>query len=194
MKKRETRQGQTERGKRHPLLLQQQLNEQSFWPSILILAVSAALLIWNPTQAESYRPYLVLLVLGSGLILIATYWLRLRAYAQCRVDGLHVQLPFQRMTIPYEEMNIIRPTELYRMFPPMTQRWTQRSFLKPLFGKTVLVVEMDKLPRSRAWLRLWLSPYMVCPDAEGLVIPVRDWMAFRTDLDEYRARYHRIGY
>lgn len=189
MKKQEPRPDQPEQGKRHPLLLQQRLNEQSFWPCILILALSAALLIWNPTQAESYRPSLILLVLGSGLTLIATYWLRLRAYAQCRADGLRVRLPFKDMAIPYQDMKSIRPTELYRLFPPLAQRWTQRAFLRPLFGQTVIVVEMERLPHSRVWLRLWLSPYMLSPDAEGLVIPVRDWMAFRLDLDEYRARH-----
>ncbi len=176
-------------GRRHPLLYQQQLNEQSFWPSILILAVSAGLLIWNPAQFETYRLHLIMLLVGSALILVLTFALRLMAYVQCRQDGLHLNLPFYRLTIPYREIKNIRPTELYRMFPPREQRWTQRHFLRLLFGRTVLVIEMEELPRSRSWLRLWMSNYMLCPDAIGLILSVRDWIAFRTELDELRARF-----
>jgi len=177
-------------GKRYPLLLQKRLNEQVFWPSTLILVVGGGLLIWNPAGLEPYRPYLPVILVGTGLILVLTYILRLRAYAQCRSDGLRVQFPFLRLDIPYHEINTTRPTEFFRMFPPKQVRATQRAFLSPLFGRTVVILEMEQLPHPRAWLRLWMSEYMLPPDAVGLVLPVVDWMAFRTELDEFKARQH----
>lgn len=180
-------------GKRHPLLLQQELNEQNFWPCLLLLAVSGGLLAWNPEPFAGYRPHLIAILVASGLILILTSLLRLRAYARCREETLLIQLPFLRLEIPYSMVKTSRPAEFYRTFPPSEQRWTQRRFLRSLWHRTVVVVELERWPRPRFWLRLWLSKYMLCPDAVGLVLPVRDWMAFRTEFDEFRTRRRQVS-
>lgn len=174
--------------KRHALLFQQRLNEQLFWPSILIVALCAALLVWNPVKIASHRLPLMVVMACTGLALVLTFVFRLRAHAQCLPDGLHVRLPLYRLTIPYSDIKSSRPTELYRLFPRERQNWSQRRFLQSLFGKTVVVAEMQQLPRSQFWLRLWMTKYMLCPDRVGLVLAVRDWMAFRVELDEFRAR------
>lgn len=178
-------------GKRHPLLLQRRLNEQVFWPSILILAVGGGLLIWNPDELVPYRPYLSIILVGVGLLLMLTFVLRLRAYVRCRSEGLSLRLPFLRLHIPYDEIKNTRPTEFFRMFPPKRVRWTQRAFLAPLFGKTVVILELERLPRPRAWLRLWMSEFMLSPDVVGLILPISDWMAFRNEMDEFKARRRR---
>ena len=49
-----------ERGKRHPLLYHQRLSEQYFWPAILTVATSAALLVWAPAKLEPYRLVLIM--------------------------------------------------------------------------------------------------------------------------------------
>lgn len=175
-------------GKRHPLLLQQEFSAQNFWVCVLLLAVSGGLIAWNPLPFTPYRPHLIAILVASGLVLILTLLLRLRAYAQCRENGLVVQLPFLRLHIPYSQVKTSRPALFYRTFPPAEQRWTQRRFLRNLWPRTVVVVELEQWPRPRFWLRLWLSKYMLCPEAVGLVLPVRDWMAFRTELDEFRIR------
>ncbi len=177
-----------QRGSRHPLLLQQRLNEQVFWPSVVIVGASVALLVGNPAKAEPYRSFLVAAAVGSGLALVLTFLFRLRAYVRCEPGGLELRLPFYRLTVPYPEIKASRPTELFRMFPPSQQRWTQRRFLRSLLGETVVVIELDQLPGNPIWLRLWMSKYMLCPDSVGLVLAVRDWLAFRTELDEFRAR------
>jgi hypothetical protein len=188
MSKNKAEREKASRGKRHPLRLQQELNEQNFWVTVLILCLSAGLLIWNPAEFESRRPGLILLLVGSGLILVFTFALRLAAYAQCREDGLRLNLPFYRMTIPYRQIRDSRASEMGRLFPPDEQRWTQRRFLKPFYASTAIVLDLEELPRPRSWLRLWMSKYMLGPHLVGLVIPVRDWMVFRSELDEFRAR------
>ena len=180
---------QPKRGKRHPILYQQRLSEQYFWPAVLILSLSAALLIWGPAKLAPYRSFLTVAASSCGLVLALTLVYRLRAYAVCTIHGLRVQLPFYRFEISYEDIKAVRPTELFRLFPPSKQRWPQRSFLTPLFGATVLSIELEHLPHRTAWLRLWMSKYMLAPDRVGLVLAVRDWLNFRAELDEYRTRY-----
>ena len=178
-------------GKRHPLLFQQRFSEQVFWPCILILALSIALLVWNPPTVEPYRGTLRIALAAAGSILAITMVYRLRAFARCLPSGLHLQLPFFHLLIPYDVIRSTRPTELYRMFPFEKQKWPQRRFLRTIAGKTVVVIELEQLPHSRIWLRLWMSKYMLCPDRVGLVLAVRDWIAFRSELDEFRARSRR---
>jgi hypothetical protein len=183
--------GTSTRHKRHPLLFQQRFGEQNFWPAILLLALGAALLLWHPAKLDAYRRLLQLIVFVAGLTLVLTLVFRLRAYAQCWPDRLHLQLPLYHFDIPYTQITTVRPTELFRMFPPAQLRWSEQRFLDPLFHETVVVVELDELPRSAHWLRLWMSKFMLCPEKPGFVLAVRDWLAFRTELDEFRARQRR---
>jgi hypothetical protein len=191
MKTKQTRAKPTKRGQRQPLLLQQHLNEQNFWVSLLIVGATAGLLIWNPPEMARYRGYLSVVLLGTGCVLILTYVYRLRAYVQCREDTLCVRLPFYRLAIPYSSIRATRPNEFLRLFPPEEQRWTQRSFLRWLWGTTVVVVDLEQLPAARPWLRLWMSKYMLDPRETSLVLPVRDWIALRSELDEFVSRHRR---
>ena len=177
-----------ERGKRHPLLYHQRLSEQYFWPAILTVGASTALLVWASDKLAPYRLVLIMALACCGLVLVLTLLFRLRAYARCTAQSVRIRLPFYHFDIPYDEIKSIRPTELFRLFPPQELRWTQRRFLAPLLATTVLVVELDELPRRTAYLRLWMSKYMLSPHRVGVIIAVRDWMGFRAEVDEFIAR------
>ena len=182
------------RGKRYPLLYHQRLSEQYFWPATLIVAASAALLVWNPAKLEPYRLLLTMALACCGMVLALTLLFRLRAYAICTADGLRLRLPFYHLEVSHSEIRNVRPTELFRLFPPQEQSWAQRRFLAPLLGETVLAIDLDELPSRTVWLRLWMSKYMLCPDRVGLIIAVRDWIGFRAELDEFRARRRQLQY
>jgi hypothetical protein len=177
-------------GRRYPLLLQQRFNEMVFWPTILLMAICAGLLIWNPPQMAGYHPLFAVVLMGSAAVLIVTFLFRLRAYVCCQPHGLRIQLPFRRMDIPYRAIQTTRPSELFRLFPPKQQSPLQRSFLSPLLGHSTIVVQLHELPWSQPWVRLWMSPYMISPDVEGLVLAVPNWLEFHNELDEYKARSH----
>lgn len=185
-------QPQPKHGKRHPLLYHQRLSEQYFWPALLIVAGSAALLAWNPSKLQPYRPLLTIALGCCGMVLVLTLLFRLRAHARCTADCVRVRLPFYQFEIPYSEIKNVRPTELFRLFPPRDQRWSQRRFLAPLFGATVLAIDLDRLPNRKVWLGLWMNKYMLSPDRVGVILAVRDWMGFRAELDEFRARMRRL--
>jgi len=184
----ETTKTKLKRGKRHPFLYHQRLSEQYFWPATLIVTGSTGLLVWGPAELEPYRLVVILALACCGLVLVLTFLFRLRSYAQCTADTVRFRLPFYYFDIPYHQIRNVRPTELFRLFPPSGLRWPQRRFLAPLLGATVLVIELDQLPNRVTWLRLWLNRYMLCPDRVGVIVAVRDWMGFRAELDEFRAR------
>jgi hypothetical protein len=188
MNDRPSSQAKPEKGKRHPLLYHQRLSEQYFWPAILTVGASTALLVWAPAKLEPYRLVLIMALACCGLVLVLTLLFRLRAYTRCTAHAVLVRLPFYHFEIPYSEIKTVRPTELFRLFHPRELRWTQRRFLSPLLGTTVLVIELEELPNRTAYLRLWMNKYMLCPDRVGVIIAVRDWMGFRAELDEYVAR------
>ncbi|NIV36770.1 MAG: hypothetical protein GWN58_47250, partial [Anaerolineae bacterium] len=106
---------QPERGNRHPLIYHQRLSEQYFWPAILIVATSTALLVWAPAKLEPYRLVLIMALACCGLVLALTLLFRLRAYAQCTAHAVRVRLPFYQFDIPYGEIKTVRPTELFRL-------------------------------------------------------------------------------
>lgn len=189
-----SQQSAPKRGSRHPLLLHQRFSEVNFWTCLLIMAAAGALLVWNPARLEPYRPHLSMILAATGLILVLSFAFRLRSFAQCRENGLRIQFPLYRLTIPYEDIRASRPSDFYRVFPPREQPRIQRHFLETLLAKTVVVLELGQLPRSRSWLRLWMSRYMLSPESEDLVLPVRDWIAFRAELDDFRSRYRTYRY
>jgi hypothetical protein len=175
-------------GKRHPFLLQQRVQEMTFWPCILLLLLCGGLLAWNPPELRTSRGSLSIILLGTAGILTLTSLFRLRAFARCRPDGLLLQFPLKSFLIPYAEILQTRPTELVRMFPPHQWPFAQGHFLAPISQATMVVIEMERLPLSTFQMRLWVSRYMICPDATGLALPVRDWLPFRAELDELRLR------
>lgn len=175
-------------GKRHPFLLQQRLHELVFWPCILLLLLSGGLLAWNPPELRTARGSLSLILVGAAGILILTSLFRLRAFACCRPEGLLLQFPCKGFLIPYSEILQTRPTELVHMFAPHRWPFGQGHFLAPISMATMVVIEMERLPLSTFQMRLWVSRYMICPDTIGLALPVRDWLTFRAELDEFRLR------
>jgi extradiol dioxygenase family protein len=184
--------GTLDKGKRHPLIFQRRLNEQVFWPCILILILCGGLLIWNPAGVERYRSTLQVVLVGTGLILIFTFVLRLRAYVQCRSTGLWLQLPFYHVAIPYQDIKATRLTELYRMFIGDQLGWGQRRFLEPILGKTVVILELEEQPLPPRARQLWLARAMICPNEIGLIMAVDDWLTFRTELDEAIFQHRRL--
>ena len=53
------------------------------------------------------------------------------------------------------------------------------------------VVEIENLAPPGFLTRMWMSKYLVNPNQSSLILPVRDWMAFRAELDESLLTFRR---
>jgi hypothetical protein len=157
--------------------------------SLMLLLLSAGLLIWNPPALSTIRPVLVVTAVIGALILTLMILVRQMSYVVCQMDELLIHLPFRSFVVPYAHVRSIRPDAFYRIFPPGEQPGWQRNVLSGVWSRTVVAVELNEFPWPRRQLRTWGGKYLLLPHSSGLVLPVRDWMALRTELDERYAAW-----
>ena len=184
-----TRKRRRKHGDRFRLLIYERMWQRWAWPCILI--VPASVVLWwfayrIPIICAPLRPLALVPALVAGVILVYTYLARRLAWVQCRSDHLHIQTPFYPLVVSYGRIRMVRPNNFSQVFDPRKEKEARLRWLHPYWGKTVLVVELSRYPFSRAWLRLWLSPYLLTPNDSGFVFLVEDWMALSRQLDEYR--------
>jgi len=114
---------------------------------------------------------------------------RYRAYVQVHNDYLSVVTPFLVFRVSFRRMRSAYPVLLQQLFPSDKARWSERQFLEPFYGKTVVVVEMRGYPLNPKLMKLFLPPQMFSPRATGLVFLVPDWMVFSTELDSFHGNW-----
>jgi len=178
-------------GGRHPLLFYRRTMDR-IWKitlalGILLIAVSAFSLL-RPIQrfGMSSDAWLFVTAAVSLALSIFAFFARFLAYVQAQPDSLKIVTPFLRFHVSYKRMRSVRPTLTQQMFPPEKSSWSQRSFLEPFYGKTVLVVELKGFPISPGLLKLFLPDSMFARTTTGLVLMVPDWMQLSTDIDTFR--------
>jgi hypothetical protein len=157
--------------------------------SLTLLLFSAGLLIWDPPALSMIRPVLVVTAVIGALILTLMILVRQTSYVVCQMDGLFIHLPFRSFLVPYANVRSVRPDALFRIFPPGEQSGWQRNVMSGVWSRTVVVVELNEFPWPRRQLRTWGGKYLLLPHEPGLVLPVQDWMALRTELDDRYAAW-----
>ena len=181
-------------GSRHPLLFYRRTMDR-IWKAtlalgILLIAVSAFSLV-EPTQllGMSSDAWLFVAAAVALALSIFAFFARFVAYVQAQPDSLKIVTPFLRFHISYQRMRSVRPTLTQQVFPPEKSSWSQRSFLEPFYGKTVLVVDLKGFPIRPGLLKLFLPDSMFARSTTGLVLMVPDWMQLSTDIDTFRGTW-----
>jgi hypothetical protein len=146
-------------------------------------------MIWEIPDLPPIRWALVVVASVSGFLLLVLFVARWLAFVRCRANTLLIRTPFYQVVISYARIRLTRPTELSCIFFPEKQTWSQKRFLEPLWGRTVIVVETTGLPLPRWWLRLWLGKYLLMPDGSGFVFAVKDWMGLSQEIDSFRSSW-----
>jgi hypothetical protein len=129
------------------------------------------------------------IIIAGGTVLITLAFLiflmRGMGYVQAGKDHLRIMTPFLRLKISYRRIRTAHPAEFAQLFPPSKAKWAERRLLAPFYGNTVLVVELSEFPVPASILHLFLPRVMFSPQAKGLVLVVKDWMALSTELESY---------
>ena len=180
------------RGKRYPLLLYTRMLDR-WWPALFLIGLGTISLAW-PFYSDPFTrltaPWHWMTMVGVGGLVTAASVLMLlvrsSAYVQPFQDHLRLVTPFLRMRISYRRFKLTTTTVMSGLFPARGLRGLQRDILEPLLGATAVVIDLNALPLSRAVLRLFLSPFFFKDGTPHIVILVRDWMRFSTELESMR--------
>lgn len=179
-------------GKRYPLLLYTRMLDR-WWPALFFIGLGMLALAWpfyNDLYVRLTAPWRWTVLAGVGVIVIAASLLMLlfrrSAYVQLFSDHLRVVTPFLRMSISYKRILTTTTASMSGLFPPRSLHGLRRDIMEPLYGRTAVVIELNALPIPVSTLRLFLSPYFFKDQTPHIVILVRDWMKFSTELTSMR--------
>jgi len=180
------------RKERFHLLIYRRMGQRWAWTCVLIVLASAALWWFAPRIAILYAPLRRLALvpaLVSLAILVYTSLARRMTWVQCKPDHLRIQTPFYPLAVSYGRIKFVHPQTFAQVFNPAREKRARRRWLRPYWGRTVLVMELTQYPLSRTWLRLWFSPYLLTPGVTGFVFLVEDWMGLSLRLEESRTAW-----
>lgn len=176
-------------GKRHQLLLYARLFAMLRPPAFFIALLCGVLWWFAPRiplfSSELAQVLLLVVIVLCGLLFLYTLVGPALSYVQCRPTHLLVSTPLFRMAVSYARIRNVRPVK----FVPPNLGWSQRRFLEPFLGMTVVSVDLKSYPLNEKLLRLWLNPHMFASDVTGLLLLTRDWMATSRDIDAHRTAW-----
>jgi len=180
-------------GKRYPLLLYTRMLDR-WWPALFFIGLGTLALAWpfyNDLYVRLTQPWrwMTLAGLGALVVLISLLMavLRKSAYVQPFSDHVRLVTPFLRMNISHRRLLQTTTTAMSSLFPSRRVRGLNRDILEPLYAGTAVVLDFSALPMSMGSLRLFLSPFFFKDRTPHLVILVRDWLGFSTELNSLRA-------
>ena len=181
-------------GKRFRFIIYERMWKRWSFPCILIIPASVALWWFTPLLSITegwYRAIAFVPALVALVLLIFTFLSRRTAWVQCRANHLRIQTPIYPLAVSYGRIKEVIPQSFSQVFNPSEEKAARRNWLRPYWGKTALVVRLSKYPVSKAWLRLWFSPYLLSPDTPGFVFLVEDWMGLSRQIDDFRTTWEK---
>jgi len=181
-------------GHKFPLVVYRHLLSRWWTPMIAIGLVMFLLAYGEVTDPIGrFLPWRwqLFAIIGALAILIGIFFLVIKqiAYVQPFPDHLKFVTPFLRFNISYKRIHKITTTEMGYLFPPKSMSGWVRDIFQPLANKTALVIELKGYPISPMILRMFLSRFFFKDRTPHLVILVKNWMQFSTELESLRSGF-----
>lgn len=178
-------------GRRYHLVIYSHMLNR-WWPATLSLALALFAVAWGVSRLPEGRtqPFLVTAMMGlGGVVLTFTLFLlifRKAAYVQPFPTYLRLVTPFLRINISYRRFRGSTTTEMRALFPPKSISGWRRDIIRPLSSMTAIVINLNGYPVSTFVLRWFLSPFFFKDKTPHIVILVKDWLRFSSELDSMR--------
>ena len=163
-----------------------------WWPATFWLSLALFATAWGVSRLPEGKasPNLVTAIAGlGGVALVFTLFLlliRKAAYVQAFPKYLRVVTPFLRMNISYRRFRGTTTSEMRALFPPKSVSNWRREIIAPLSSMTALVINLNGYPVPVLMLRWFLSPFFFKDKSPHIIILVKDWLRFSTELDSMR--------
>ncbi len=181
-------------GKKYPLVLYTRMMDR-WWPPVLLIGLALGALAWwiySDLFTRLTEPWKWMALAGAGglCILAALLMLAMRrsAYVRPYRDHLLVATPFLRMKISYRRIKGTRTATMSVLFPTARMGFLKRDTISPLLPMTAVVLELNAMPMPQSTLRLFLSPFFFIDRTPHIVLLVKKWMAFSTEMDSMRVK------
>jgi len=178
-------------GTKFPLIVYKHLVGR-WWTPMIAMGLVLFILAYGQ-YAEPFGKFLPgtwmpLIVIGVLCILVGIFFLIIRqaAYVQAFPGYLKFVTPFLRFHISYKRIHRTTTVEMRQLFPPNSMSGWMRDIFAPLASQTAVIIDLKGYPLSPVILRALLSRFFFKDKTPHLVILVKDWMKFSTELDSYQ--------
>ena len=178
-------------GHKYPLIVYQHMLNR-WWPALMAIGLGMFALAYSEyidpmAQFVSWR-WQLFAGIGVLAILIGIFFVILRhlAYVQPFPEYLKLVTPFMRLNISYKRIRKTTTTEMHYLFPFKGLSGWMQDIFEPLAGKTAMVIDLNGYPISPVMLRFFLSRFFFKDKTPHLVILVKDWMHFSSELESMR--------
>jgi len=179
-------------GHKFPLIVYRHILNR-WWPAMFAMGIGMFALAYSEyiQPLGPFLPWRWQLAVGVGGLAIMVgifFWvIRYFAYVQPFPTYLKLVTPFMRINISYKRIKKTTTTEMRYIFSYKSMSgWVQEIF-SPLANKTALVVDLNGYPISSVVLRLFLYRFFFKDKTPHLVILVKDWMRFSSELESMRS-------
>src|SRR5512138_1834865 len=179
-------------GRKYPLVLYTRMMDR-WWPPMFLIGLATLALAWwiySDLFTRLTAPWKWMLLAGAGglCILASVLMLVMRqaAYVRPYGDHLRVVTPLLQMRISYKRIRHTRTATMATLFPIARMGFLKRDTIGPLLAMTAVILELNALPMPRSLLRFFLSPFFFVDNTPHIVLLVKKWMAFSTELDSMR--------
>jgi len=181
-------------GKRQTLLMYRRTVDRMFIATLLLgllLLLSSLYPLLGGVGFLSQSIQEVISVSAAVVLTLSmfAFLARFRAYVQVNQNYLSLVTPLIRLNISFLRLRSAHPALIQQLFPANESGWARRSYLRPFYGKTAIVVDLKDYPLNPVLLRLFFTKEMFSPQNRGFVLLVPDWMRFSTELDTQHGKW-----
>lgn len=179
----------SQKRRRFPLMVYQQLHKMWFWPSLLLFLASLVPVIFNPPPLAPVRWFFLPLTVISLGLMAFSLMARYATYVQAHPHSLRIKTPFFRLILSYGRIHLIRTTPFKTQFPPEKLPAARRRLASQLYGYTCLVVEVREFPMSKRFLSVFLNYFLLSREVKGFVLLTEDWLQLSNEIESARAEW-----
>ena len=179
-------------GHKYPLIVYRHMVNR-WWPAMIAIGLGMFALAYSEyiqpiSQFISWRWQLFAAIGGLAIVIGIFFWImRFFAYVQPYPTYLKLVTPFIRINISYKRIKKTTSTEMRYLFSLKSMSGWVQDIFSPLANNTAVVIELSGYPISPNLLRLFLSRFFFKDKTPYLVILVKDWMRFSSELESMRS-------
>ena len=179
-------------GHKYPLIVYRHMLSR-WWTPMIAIGLGMFALAYSEyiDPIGRFLPWRWQLDAGVGGLAILTglfFWvIRYLAYVQPLANHLKLVTPFLQINISYKRIRKTTATEMRYLFSYKSMSGWVRDIFSPLATQTAVVIELSGYPISPVLLRLFLSRFFFKDKTPHLVILIKDWMRFSSELESMRS-------